>query len=261
MDPSEYYDFEDRRYINPTLSRDEQLGFVDTLRDTVGRNTAQINTQTKALGSDLSSTQGGLTGSNSYFTQRYQTLPIETQVQTLKATAQAKALNDLMNNYQNQAANRYNQAYRRARARAATAGDDAKGDYEQEDIETFDLSNAMTLNSDEWGGSGESNVTGYMTPDGYEYWVNTDTGKMLKTNDPNYAQGSDKYWYNISEAKNKYNTPKLGLPFISDVTSNVLGSLGLLKDKDYADMVSKQSEAKKKQQTRDYGFLNSFLGF
>lgn len=112
MDPSEYYDFEDRRYVNPTLSRDEQLGFVDTLRDTVGRNTAQINAQTQALGSNLPSTQGGLTGANSYFSQRYQTTPVEAQVSALKSTAQAKALNDLMANYQTQAQNRYNQAYR-----------------------------------------------------------------------------------------------------------------------------------------------------
>lgn len=122
MDPSEYYDFEDRTYINPTLSRDEQLGFIDTLRNTVGRNTAQINTQTKALGSNLPSTKGGLTGSNSYFAQRYQTTPLETQVNTLKATAQAKALNDLMTNYQNQMANRYNQAYRSAQKRASSSG-------------------------------------------------------------------------------------------------------------------------------------------
>ena len=112
MDPSEYYDYEDRRYVTPTLSRDEQLGFVDTLRNTVGRNTAQINAQTQALGSDLPSTQGGLTGSNSYFAQRYQTTPVEVQVNNLRATAQAKALSDLMTNYQNQAQNRYNQAYR-----------------------------------------------------------------------------------------------------------------------------------------------------
>lgn len=138
MDPSEYYDFEGRTYINPTLSRDEQLGFIDTLRNTVGRNTAQINTQTKALGSNLPSTKGGLTGSNSYFAQRYQTTPLETQVNTLKATAQAKALNDLMTNYQNQMANRYNQAYRSAQKRASSGGGGSSGiegalDYEAVD--------------------------------------------------------------------------------------------------------------------------------
>ena len=136
MDTNEFYEFEDRAYINPTLSKDEQLGFVDTLRDTVGRNTAQINAQTKALGSDLPSTQGGLTGSNSYFQQRYQTTPIEAQANTLKATAQAKALSDLMANYQNQAQNRYNQAYRAAKKRASnttTPTTTVKGDVEYVD--------------------------------------------------------------------------------------------------------------------------------
>lgn len=114
MNDSEFYDFEDRRYINPTLSRDEQLEFVNTLRDTVDRNTAQVNTQTQKLGTDISPNLGGLSGSNNYFKQRYQTTPVQSQVATLKATAQAKALNDLMTNYQSQAANRYQQAYRTA---------------------------------------------------------------------------------------------------------------------------------------------------
>lgn len=121
MDPSEYFEYENRAYLSPTISRDEQLGFVNTLRDTVERNTDQINTQTQNLGTNITSNLGGLTGSNSYFKQRYQTAPLEAQMNTLKATAQAKALNDLMSNYQNQAANRYSQAYRSAKAKAAAA--------------------------------------------------------------------------------------------------------------------------------------------
>lgn len=134
MDPNEYYDFEDRRYINPTVSQDEQMGFVNTLRDTVGRNTAQINAQTQALGSNLPSTQGGLVGTNSYFAHRYKTMPTEVQMNTLRATAQAKALNDLMSNYQNQMANRYNQAYRAASKRSNNNGTDkVNGDVEYKD--------------------------------------------------------------------------------------------------------------------------------
>lgn len=120
MDPNEYYEFEDRAYVSPTVSRDEQLGFVNTLRDTVDANTAQINAQTQHLGTDITPNYGGLTGSDGYFAQRYQTTPVEAQVNTLKATAQAKALNDLMTNYESQAKNRYNQAYRRYQRRAHT---------------------------------------------------------------------------------------------------------------------------------------------
>lgn len=114
MDNSEFYDFEDRRYINPTLSRDEQLGFVDNLRSMIGTDTAKINTQTQNLGKNINPNEGGLAGSGGYFAQRYQTTPVESQVKVLKSAAQSKALNDLMTNYQNQAANRYNQAYRSA---------------------------------------------------------------------------------------------------------------------------------------------------
>lgn len=138
MDPSEYYEFEDRAYVSPTVSRDEQLNFVNTLRDTVESNTAQINAQTQDLGINITSNLGGLTGSDGYFAQRYQTTPVESQVNTLKATAQAKALNDLMTNYQNQAANRYNQAYRNAKARAAAGGggdEDGDGLPDNVDVE------------------------------------------------------------------------------------------------------------------------------
>ncbi len=134
MDPSEYYEFEDRAYVSPTVSRDEQLNFVNTLRDTVDTNTAQINAQTQSLGTDITSNLGGLTGSDGYFAQRYQTIPVESQVNTLKATAQAKALNDLMTNYQNQAANRYNQAYRRAKARNYYNNNGGGGDEDGEGL-------------------------------------------------------------------------------------------------------------------------------
>lgn len=122
MAPNEYYTYEDRAYVTPTLSRDEQMSFVDTLRDTVGKDTAQINAQTQALGTDAPSNLGGLTGSEGYFAQRYQTTPVEAQVNTLKATAQAKALNDLMTNYQNQVQNKYNQAYRSYQKRSRSSG-------------------------------------------------------------------------------------------------------------------------------------------
>ena len=201
MDPSEYYDFEDRRYVNPTLSRDEQLGFVDTLRDTVGRNTAQINTQTQALGSNLPSIQGGLTGLNGYFAQRYQTAPMEAQVNNLRATAQAKALNDLMTNYQNQAANRYNQAYRSYNKRhntPTTTNPDTTAD------DPFTKSPLDDPNSDlnaqapgTYYPKGAGSGTFYVTPDGYGKVVDA-SGRITKTDDPNYAKASNGYYYDIS---------------------------------------------------------------
>lgn len=131
MNPEEYYIGENERaYVSPTISRDEQFEFIDTLRDQVGKNNALISTQTEQLGTDIQPSLGGLTGSEGYFQQRYQTTPVETQVNTLKATAQAKALNDLMTNYSEQAKNRYQQAYRAAQKRANTGGTGGGDDEE-----------------------------------------------------------------------------------------------------------------------------------
>lgn len=121
MNNDEYYIGENERaYVNPTLSRDERLAFVDTLRNTMGANTAQINNATERLGTRIPSSMGGLTDSNAYFTQRYQTPFMESTANQLKATAQAKALNDLMTNAERQWANRMQQAYRGAKRRATT---------------------------------------------------------------------------------------------------------------------------------------------
>ena len=56
----EFYDFEDRKYVEPTLSRDEQLGFIDRLREMENKDLQKIATDTHNLGSDLPSNLGGL---------------------------------------------------------------------------------------------------------------------------------------------------------------------------------------------------------
>ena len=189
MDPSEYYTYEDRAYIEPTLSRDEQLGFVSTLRDTIDKNTARINTQTQKLGTNITPNYGGLTGSNSYFKQRYQTTPVEAQMNTLKATAQAKALNDLLTNYQNQAANKYQQAYRSAAAKAAAAAAAAaNGGYGGEDPEAYDVERGLTVPIDEdYAGLYTRNIDNYITR-------KDENGNIISTNDPAFSKNSDGYY-------------------------------------------------------------------
>lgn len=122
MNSDEFYEFEDRAYINPTLSSGEQEAFIDNLRNIQGQNNAQIAQQTYNLGTDVPSNLGGLGGGESYFMSRYQTPQVDEMVSTLKAAAQAQALNDVMSNYQAQLKQRYNQAYRNAKKRAAAAG-------------------------------------------------------------------------------------------------------------------------------------------
>lgn len=208
MDPNEYYTFEDRAYVSPTVSSNEQLEFIDKLKGIVEKDTARVNAQTQTLGTDITSNLGGLTGSEGYFAQRYQTLPVEAQVNTLKATAQAKALNDLMTNYQNQAANRYNQAYRNYNKRRNTPTT-TNPDTPTDDTDPFTKSPLDDPNSGlnaqapgTYYPNGAGSGTFYVTPDGYGKVIDA-SGRITTTDDPNYAKASNGYYYNISNI----NTP------------------------------------------------------
>lgn len=117
MEPSEFYEYEDRAYIQPTLSSGEQEAFIDNLRNIQSQNNAQIAQQTYNLGTQVPSNLGGLGGGEAYFTSRYQTPQMLEQVNTLKSAAQAQALNDIMSNYNSQLKQQYQSAYRNAQSR------------------------------------------------------------------------------------------------------------------------------------------------
>lgn len=114
---SEFYEFEDRAYLKPTLSSGEQEAFINNLRDIQSQNNQQITTDTYNLGTAEPSNLGGLGGGEAYFNSRYQTPQVNEMVDTLKSAAQAQALNDVMSNYQNQLKQRYDAAYRNAQRR------------------------------------------------------------------------------------------------------------------------------------------------
>ncbi len=109
---NESYDFEERKYINPTVSRDEQLGFIDRLRDVEAKGMSQIARDTHALGTDVPSNLGGLTGSAGLWNRMYVAPRMNTMISGLRATAQAQALSDILANYQNQMKQRYAKSYR-----------------------------------------------------------------------------------------------------------------------------------------------------
>ena len=113
---------DDRRYIKPQVALDESNAFIENLRNTQGQRTAEIAQDTYNLGTAVPSNLGGLGGSGSYFTSRYQTPQTNEIVANLKATAQAQALNDAMNNALAQAKQRYNNAYKDAQRRSRSAG-------------------------------------------------------------------------------------------------------------------------------------------
>ena len=203
MNPDEFYNFENRAYTSPTVSRDETLAFADTLRDVQAKNNAQIASQTQNLGTDVSSIQGGLGGSEGYFRQRYQTIPSEVARNNLRATAQAKALNDLMTNAENQWKNRYNQAYRSAKARSSSSGGNgADGGY----------------NQGQGSGTAEFSITSYPGTravgdinNNYKLYYDLETGKLthvlnsenqpISDNDPYYGKLGDEY---VSKSSQKW---------------------------------------------------------
>lgn len=103
---------DDRRYVNPQVSLDEQNTFIDNLRTAQGTRTAEIAQDTYNLGTAVPSNLGGLSGAGSYFTSRYQTPQTNAVVADLRAAAQAQALSDAMNNEIAQAKQRYSNAYK-----------------------------------------------------------------------------------------------------------------------------------------------------
>lgn len=113
---------DDQRYINPQVALDESNAFIQNLRDTQQARTSEIARDTYNLGTAVPSNLGGLGGSDSYFTSRYQTPQTNTLIADLKATAQAQALSDAMNNAVAQAKQRYNNAYKKYSKRHSGSG-------------------------------------------------------------------------------------------------------------------------------------------
>ena len=119
------YEFEDRRYINPQVSLDEQNAFIDNLRNLQAQDNAQIAQQTQALGTQTSSQLGGLAGGSSYFKSRYQTPQTNQMIADLKAAAQTQAFNQLLSNEIEKVNKRYKDAYRAASQRSSNANNDS----------------------------------------------------------------------------------------------------------------------------------------
>lgn len=112
MNDNETFEFENRTYINPDVSRDEQTAFIDTLRGLQDEKNAQIATETHNLGTDVEPHLGGLSGSEDYWKAKYQTPQTNAAIADMKAVAQQSALNNAMSNYNNMLQEKYNQAYR-----------------------------------------------------------------------------------------------------------------------------------------------------
>lgn len=142
------YSEDDRRYIKPEVSLNEQNAFIDNLRSVQEKNNAEIAQDTYNLGTDISSNLGGLVGGESYFQSRYQTPQTNSLVADLRAAAQAQALNTAMSNELAKAKKRYNNAYRAASKRAAARSTGGGGGGGYDDVSYYDPEVDYTSNDD-----------------------------------------------------------------------------------------------------------------
>lgn len=117
MNENEVINFEDRAYLSPQVGLDETNTFIDNLRNIQAQDTARINQDTYALGTQVPSSKGGLSGSEASFAERYQKPQTEQMIADLRTTAQTNALNQALENALAQYKERYNQAYRAAKKR------------------------------------------------------------------------------------------------------------------------------------------------
>lgn len=182
LDDFSYID-NDRRYVNPQVSLNEQNAFIDNLRNTQGQDTAQIRQDTYNLGTAVPSNLGGLAGGSGYFRSRYQTPQTNSMVADLRAAAQSQALSTLLNNEIGKAKKRYSDAYRAAKKRAnniTTRGGDPSNYLEKLKTKTTNEYGAGPKLPTAPGNSGEEETSqGTVSK---RKWDLTDTGAMLGTN-------------------------------------------------------------------------------
>lgn len=98
-------------HANPQVSLNEQKTFINQLRNMPQRTNAQIDVQTRNLGSDLPDSRGGLGGSTNAFVVQEQVPKTSKMVNDLRATAQAQALSTALANIQADYQRKYKQAY------------------------------------------------------------------------------------------------------------------------------------------------------
>ena len=180
---NEYSEIESRYYLNPQVGLDESNKFIENLRSIQQQNNSQIAKDTAALGTEVSSNLGGLTGANSYFASRYQTPQTNATVANLRAAAQAKALNDVLANEQAIWKNRYQDAYRAYQKRAYNKANSGSG------------SNGGNTSS--WDGESEL--------------IPTDTTSTSSTSDTTTPPREEDY-YITGEEQNKKIEEQTGLP-------------------------------------------------
>lgn len=203
MQDDEIITFEDRTYQSPTVSRDSQLEFIDTLRNVMGQKQNEVNSSTYALGSQLPSNLGGLGGGEPTFEARYRTPQLEQTAANLRTAAQQSALNTALSNLQTAYKKRYNDAvlnYQRRAANSTTknssTGSTAEPDTVAETIEeaTIDQGSLSPDGSPNAVVSGPAGTTA-TNPDGdYTVYTNDKGESVRQYNDGHLEVLRDGKW-------------------------------------------------------------------
>lgn len=175
---NEYTVVDDTAYVNPQVALDEGNKFIDNYRATQAENTAKIASDTHNLGTDVPSSQGGLTGGGSYFTSRYQTPQTNAAISDIRATIQAKALNDVLENEQNYWKNQYSKAYSAAQSRASSSSS-SDGSGSIGEVETIASDENISTGSAGGSVSATDGERVVVSPDGV---VHVETGDWLNGN-------------------------------------------------------------------------------
>lgn len=193
---NEFTTFENREYINPEVSLNEQMSFIDNLRNTQKQNNAEIRQQTYNLGTSVPSNLGGLVGGEGYWTSRYQTPQTNSLTADLRATAQAQALNDILSNEQAKWKKRYNDAYNANKRRNANTGTTTPDTSTEGGLDIED--NTYTVEGDVPGISGmDGYIVGNIDTDnqtnmGYRYVGNDGTNETVYFEDLKNSSNVDR---------------------------------------------------------------------
>lgn len=150
MNENEYYEEEGRYYANPQLGLDETSQFLESFEAARQRENDRIAQETHALGTDVPSSMGGLSGSGGVWRQRYQNPQVAKMITDLDAEMQGQALSTALSNDLGKWQERYNQAkraYNKRQKKSNTTnptGDPDKPDNLNENPTTLELSKTLT---------------------------------------------------------------------------------------------------------------------
>ena len=215
--------FEDRTYVNPNTTVDETNAFIDNYRNLQQTNTNKIISDTHNLGTDVTSNLGGLSGSGSYWKNRYQTPQTSSAVADLRATAQASALNTALENEKNAWTKRYNDAYKAYQKKSASSGSGGgggntgqtlgnvgnNGSGEVVDPDWIPTDKPVTYNEDIGTSAGWGEFSDWWTGE-YNFTLPGGTQLNLGGWDEELKLGSDGNYYIWNKPNNTYTPINLG---------------------------------------------------